>query len=119
MFADPQSISTDGGSTTVSFPRTNLGPGSGQFTGPNGDYVASVRQTSSRSSRLRREIRITQDKLSADPLNPAVNVPKSVSAYLVLDQPLVGFTHTELSNLIVDLTDWLTSVSTQFINGEF
>jgi len=117
MFADPQSIKQDG-TTAVSFPRTSVGSGIGAFTSPDGQMTGTVRQTTSKA-RKRGEMRVTARKVSADPLNPAVNVEKSFSAYVVIDTPLVGFTNTEIKAGYQALADWATAQIDRLLNGEY
>jgi len=116
MFADPQAIKQDG-TTNVSFPRTGVGNGVGTWTSPDGLMVASVRQTSTKA-RFRREMRIVVTKVSADALNPAINTPKSASVYLVVDQPIVGFTADELKNAYKAIDSWSAGQIDHLLLGE-
>jgi len=118
MLPDPITFTLDSGATNTDFIRTGTGNGVGTFTSSNGLNVVTTRQTSTKS-RLRREFRLTTDKLSADPLDPSVNVSKSTSVYLVIDEPIVGFSDTELGHMIDAINAAMSSYKTQILVGGY
>jgi len=117
MLSDPTLISLDGGTTDTSFSRISTGNGVSTYKSPDGLATLLVRQTATKT-RLRRELRVTSDKVSADPLNPAVNSGKSASVYIVIDEPTVGFSDVELTNLIGAVTAKIFSVSAAILQGQ-
>jgi hypothetical protein len=118
MFADPQPVSLDNGTTTNNYARTSIDNGVGTFVAPDGLSKLIVRQTVTKT-RKRHELRVTLDKLSVDPLSPSFNVPKSVSGYFVLDEPLVGFTALEKQNVFNAVRLVLNARIGQLTNGEY
>lgn len=117
MLADPQSLTINGVAT--SFARTSQGPTVGVFTSADGLKTFTTKQNIT-AKRFRREVRLSQDKIAADPIS-AVNALSGVSAYLVIDEPRNGvFSDTEIGYLIDALKAWLTSTNyNKVLGGEF
>lgn len=118
MFADPQSV-TIGGDTT-SLPRTGAGIGIGSFSSSDGSITLDVKQSYGR--RNRRTARLTVKTLSADPLTPSNNVPVTGAFYVVADFPVQGFTAAQQKDIAVALITRLTASSNaalvQLLGGE-
>jgi len=89
--SDPQSITIN--AIANSLPRITTGPNTSTYQSADGLIQLTV--SSSYGKRVRRTVRVTQTKISADPYLPAQNVKQSMSFYFVFDLPLVGFTPTE------------------------
>lgn len=102
--SDPQSI-TLGGVQTL--PRTAIGQMSSTYSKADGTLRLELTHTVGK--RKRHTARVRVDKIAADPLITTTNVRLSASAYLVIDAPDVGFTVTELSDLVASLTLWFSS----------
>jgi hypothetical protein len=116
MLADPQSVTVN--AVAISLPKTQNGSTSNIFTSADGNTSMTTKQNST-ASRFRREIRLSQKKIAADPIS-AVNVEKGVSVYLVIDEPRAGFTDTEIGYLIDALKAWSTSANyNKVLGGEF
>lgn len=117
MYSDPQTVPVEGVDT--SFARTGLNNNVGTFTSPTGANTLVVKQTSTKS-RKRHEARITDNKVAFDPIN-SLPIGVGVSAYIVVDAPLIGYTVADLKALVEDLTAWLAeSTNTdKLVNGEF
>jgi hypothetical protein len=96
-FADPQSITVSG--TTSSLPRTGSGVGTGTFQSNDGSLTMDVRH--SNGKRIRRTAGVTSKKYAADPLTPSQNVPVQASVRIVVDTPVQGFTNADLEALVV------------------
>lgn len=110
MFADPQSVTVN--AVAKSLPRTGSGDHQGTFEDPADGLVLSVKhQTTNR--RHRTTVRLDNSKISADPLVPTSNRPYSLSAYLVLDNPLQGYSVTEIGYYLKALSDWLAVAGNQ------
>lgn len=105
-YSDPQSLTISG--TAVSLPRTSSGVASGQFQTPDGTAILKVSHAIGKRSR--RTARIEHAKIAADPLT-AANTKYSMSAYVVLDVPPVGYTVAEAQAVVTALTTWLTASS--------
>lgn len=118
MFADPQTITAITGITSL--PRTGAGPTNGTFSSPDGTVLMNVSHANGKRSRM--SARLTQSKVSADPLIPSQNLRASASAFLVVDAPLNGFTTAELKILTDTLVAWLAASTgakvTQLLGGE-
>lgn len=77
----------------------------------------------SETRRNRRTVRLNRTIVTADPFIPANNVEVSYSAYLVIDEPVTGFTDAEIT-ADLDTTDgllwWLGSgtVMADLLAGE-
>lgn len=115
-YADPQSVKI--GTPTISLPRTGS-------TGNSGAFTAADRQTKLTIShqggkRIRRIVRLDTNQIVSNPLVPSQNQTVSASAYLVLDQPLNGYSAQELVDVVTGLADWLkvTGNVTKFVGSE-
>jgi len=117
VLADPQSITIN--SVAKSMPLTSDSPTSRTYTFADGTLTFVTKQNSS-ASRFRREVRVAQTKVAADPIS-AVNAQVGTSVYLVIDEPRNGvFSDTEIGYLIEGLKTWLTSANyNKILGGEF
>jgi len=117
VLADPQSVTIN--AIATSLPKTQPGPNQSIFTSADGKTVMTTKQNASKS-RFRREVRLSQTKVSADPIS-AVNAEAGFSAYLVIDEPRNGvFTDTEIKYVVEALKAWLTSANIdKVLMGEF
>lgn len=117
-FADPQSVTIGG--TATSLPRTFFEGTEGRFT--SADSATSLRVSHAYGKRTRRLIRLDNKKMSADPINPNINVPTSMSVQLVVDTPVQGYTVSEQKAIVDALVAYLTTGTgarvTQLLGGE-
>lgn len=117
-FLDPQSVTISG--TAVSLPRVSSGKDAGGFASADGLVQLTV--ANSYGKRTRRTMRLSQSKISADPLIPSQNVRSSMSTYIVVDTPVNGFTNAEIKALVDAFTAYLTASTgarvTQLVGGE-
>lgn len=113
-FADPQTI------LTQSLPRTSSGVDTGSFTKDDGTRKLDVAHQYGK--RTRRVIKFTDSKTAADPLNPTVNRPYSMSVSLVVDVPVMGYTTAEQKTIVDGLVAYLTASTgarvAQLLGGE-
>lgn len=115
MLADPQSVTING--SAVSLPRTQMNPTQNVYTSSDGVTVMTVKQNVT-ATRFRREVRLAQSKVAADPLS-GLNKQLGVSVYLVIDEPKSGFSDAENGYLIDALKAWLTSANyAKVLGGE-
>lgn len=103
MFADPQSVTISGSATSL--PRTGVAPSGATYTSSDGNTKLTVSHQNGK--RNRRTVRLDIRKIAADPLLDGVSREYSMSAYLVIDHPTVGFTGTEVVANVKALTDYL------------
>lgn len=87
--ADPQVLP---GTPTVSLAR--ISATLGQFGSDDSTYTLSVDH--SKNSRARHIVKLTQRKISADPLLPTQNREYSQSIHMVIDHPKQGFSNIEV-----------------------
>jgi len=117
VLSDPQSVTINAVATSLA--RTQQGPNQNLYTSADGKTVMTTKQNST-AKRFRREVRLQQSKIAADPIS-AVNAEAGTSVYLVVDEPRNGvFTDTEIGYLIDALKSWLTSANyNKILVGEF
>lgn len=117
-FADPQTISPISGISSL--PRTGFGPSSGSFS--SADTTVKLDVSHAYGKRTRRQVRLTQNKVSADPLTPTNSLRTSMTAYIVVDTPVNGFTVAEAKIVVDALVAYLTTSTgarvTQLLGGE-
>lgn len=116
MLTDPQSVTVN--AVAIPLPRTSQGPALNSYTSADGNTYMTTKQNIT-ASRFRREVRLSQRKIAADPIS-AVNTEKGISVYLVIDEPKTGFSDTEIGYLIDALKTWLSSANyLKVLGGEF
>jgi len=117
-FADPQTVTINAIANTL--PRTSSGQNAGVFTKDDATVKLGVSHTYGK--RTRRTARVDHQKYAADPLISSTNVLRSMSAYIVVDVPIQGYTIAEQQQIVAGLTKWLTDTSgsnvTKLLGGE-
>jgi len=67
-------------------------------------------------------VKLTHRKIAADPLISAQSIEYSMTAYVVFDVPVTGYTVAEAKQIVDGLTAWLTASSgantTKVLGGE-
>ncbi len=117
-FTDPQSVTIN--AVANSLPRVSSGQNSGVFSKDDG----TVRLTVSHSygKRARRTVRIDHSKIAPDPFVSSTNAKYSMSAYVVFDVPLTGYTNAEAKQVADGLVAYLSASSgariSQLLGGE-
>jgi hypothetical protein len=106
MLSDPQSVKPTGGSS-VSLPTTGRGIDKSIYTSADGNTVLTISHTL--KSRRRYQARLDFSKIAADPLISAQNIKYSLSAYLVIDVPVTGFTTAEAMAQVGGLLAYLSA----------
>lgn len=118
MFADPQSVTISG--ATTSLPRTAAGTGSGSFQSNDGNIGLSV--ANQYGNKIRRTISLTHQKVAADPLLSGANNYYNMRTYIVVETPKVGYTVAEAKAVVDALVAYLTASTgakvTQLLGGE-
>jgi hypothetical protein len=117
-FTDPQTVTINAVAQTL--PRTSSGVDAGVFTKDDGNVKLSVAHNYGK--RTRRTVRLEHSKVAADPLISSTNIKYSMTAYLVIDVPVTGYTVAEAKQIVDGLTAYLTASSgarvTQLLGGE-
>jgi hypothetical protein len=117
MLADPQSVTINAVATPLA--KTQVGPTQNVYTSADGKVTLTTKQNTT-AKRFRREVRLSQIKIAADPIS-AINAESGTSVYLVVDEPRSGvFSDTEIGYLIDALKAWLTSANyNKVLGGEY
>lgn len=117
-FADPQSVTIN--AVAQSLPKTGIGANSVTYTKDDGNVKLSISHVYGK--RTRRQARLDFQKIAPDPLVSAQNIIFKMSAWLVVDVPVTGFTVAEQKQIVDALTKYLTDSSgarvTQLLGGE-
>lgn len=118
MFADPQTVTLGG--TPYTLLRVGTGLDEGRFK--TADGLVGMQIAHAYGKRTRRQIRLDWKVLAADVMDSSLNVPYSLSTYLVVDAPNVGLSLTTQQNIVKGFTAFLVASSdaktVQFLNGE-
>lgn len=115
MYTDPQSVTVN--SVAQSMPRQGTAAPDriGTFSTAAGDFVFDVRQNKT-ANRFRREVRLTQKKVAADPIT-TLNKEISTSVMIVVDEPRWGFSDVELGYLTAAIITWFTNANRDKLLG--
>lgn len=117
-FSDPISVTING--AAKSLPRVFAPNGPSTFKMTDDEFKLEISHQNIKGRRERHLVRLVQRKIGADPLVPATNIESKCSVYLVLDNPVTGYTDTELGYLIAGFCAFVTNATnqTKFIGGE-
>lgn len=115
--AIPNPASVTIGADTISLPKVAFGDYRGEYASSDGlvKLIASSQFTG--SSRVRRTLRLDHSKISADVFQPAINVAKSMSYYVVFDMPRVGYTNTEALDVYKGLKGLMSASSDSVVSS--
>lgn len=120
MFSDPQTVTVS--AVPIVMPRVGSGIDTGTFRmeGTSSQYGLSFSHTYGK--RARHLTRFDHKKIATDPLIPATNAPYSMSTYLVVDVPLVGYTTVDVKAIVDGFLAYQTASSganiTKLLAGE-
>jgi len=119
MYADPQSVTIN--AVAQSLPATSRGINTSTYTKDDQTVRLIVSHTYG-SKRNRRLVRLEQNKVAADPLISAQNIRYNQAFYMVMDEPITGFSVAERVYLAAALCGWGTASTnanfTKFMGGE-
>jgi len=105
--ADPQAIKISG--VTTSLPRVTTSGGQSSYMSSDGLITLTVSTVSSK--RKRHVYRVDVEKITADPYIPANNASVSMSVYIVIDRPLVGYNNAEALAVVTGLLEAASETS--------
>lgn len=105
MFSDPQSVTIS--TVATSLPRTGVNGSGSAYSSADGNVKMSVAHQNGK--RNRRTVRLDFRKIAADPLLDGVSREYTMSTYVVIDHPTVGFTSAEVVANTKALTDYLAT----------
>jgi hypothetical protein len=112
--ADPQSLPTTPTATSLDRITTALGA----FASADTTYELTVQH--SRNSRTRHVVKLSQRKISADPLLPSQNREYTQSVHVVIDHPLSGFTASEVTSFVDVFVNYLKTagLTAKIVQGQ-
>lgn len=117
-FSDPLTVTISG--SAISLPRVSSGENAGSFR--SNDGTAKLTVSSAYGKRVRSTIRLEHSKIAPDPLISAANIRHSMTAYLVIDTPITGYTVAEAKAVAEGLLAFLSASSgasiTKLLGGE-
>lgn len=116
--SDPQSVTIN--AVAVSLPRTSTDTNASSYSSADG----LVKETFSHQygKRNRHLARIDHSKIAADPFQSSLNARYSMSSYIVIDMPVVGYTPAEAKQVVDGFIAQLNASSgaliTKLVGGE-
>jgi hypothetical protein len=114
MFADPQSITVN--AVAKSMPRILSSGTSSTYQKTDEEFKLIISHLKSKG-RIRSMARVDQRAIVPDPLT-AVNDYETLSFYCVVDRPEVGFTQTQVDQLIAGFKTWLDTTASGKLFGQ-
>lgn len=114
MFADPQSVTVN--AVAQSMPRVEVKGLSAVYQKPDESFKLTISHQKS-NRRVRSMARIDQRAIVPDPLT-AVNDYETLTFYCVVDRPEVGFTSTQVEQLIAGIKTWLDATAIGRLYGQ-
>lgn len=118
---DPQKFKEVAG-TEVTAPRVSTGDFKSIYETSDGNNVLTLSTQENGSNRKRHLVRIDVSKLTTDIYEESKKQAVSMSAYLVIDRPVAGFTVAEAKKLVEGLVGLLSastySVTEKVLGGE-
>jgi hypothetical protein len=105
---DPQKFKEVAG-TEVTAPRVSSGDLKSEYATSDGLNVLNVSTTESNNNRKRHLVRIDTNKLATNPYEETKKQNISMSAYVVIDRPVAGFTVAEAKKLVEGLVGLLSA----------
>lgn len=115
---DPQSVTIN--SVAISLPRVSSSVNAGRYA--SNDGLVSEDVSHQYGKRSRHLIRIDHSKIAPDPLISSNNIKYSMSAYMVVDVPVTGYTVAEQKQVIDGFIAQLNASSgaliTKVLGGE-
>lgn len=117
-FTDPQTVTINTVANTL--PRVSTNGTTSSYKKDDGTVTLSA--SHSYGKRIRSTIRLDHSKIAPDPLISSTSIKFSMSAYVVVDRPNVGYTNAEAKQIADALFAYLTASSganvTKFLGGE-
>lgn len=110
--ADPLSLKI--GASTSSLPRVSTGDFKSIYQSESG-LVRFRAETTGNTKRKRQVARVDLSKITANPFESTKNEEVGMSAYLVFDRPLVGFSNTEALEVYTGLQEMLEASTNKIL----
>jgi len=113
-FTDPLSITYN--AVATNHPRISTGTLSSKYATADGKYTVSISHSET-AQRERHLARIDEQVVAVDPISTA-NFFAKLSVYLVIDNPLSGYTDTEIDYVVQALKGFLTTANVLKVLGK-
>jgi len=114
MFSDPQTVTVNAVAKVM--PRILFDGKSAVYQLADQTFVLKISHQAS-NKRVRSMVRIDQRAIVADPLT-AENDYETLGFYFVIDRPEVGFSQTQVDQLIAGLKTWLDTTASGKLYGQ-
>lgn len=114
MFADPQSLTVAG--VAKSMPRVSNNGYTSIYQKDDETYKFTISHSTS-NGRVRTMVRVDRREIVADPLT-AVNDYETLGIYLVIDRPEVGFSATQINDVVAAMETWFDATSVGKLFGK-
>jgi len=114
MFTDPQVVTVN--AVAQSMPRITVNGLSATYQKSDESFKLTLSHQKS-NKRIRSMARIDQRAIVADPLS-SENDYETLSFYIVVDRPEVGFSSTQVDQLVAGLKTWLDSTAVGKLYGQ-
>lgn len=114
MLTDPQTITINSVANTL--PRTVSEATSSQYMAADGNLTFKVSHVTSKG-RVRHLVRLDRRDIVADPIT-ALKDYESLGAYLVIDEPEVGFADADITLFVQGLLAWFTGANILKVLGQ-
>lgn len=115
MLAEPIVFTVAG--NAKSMPRVIIGQQSATYRTADGLFEFIVSHQTSKDTRVRTLAKITQRKIVVDPLT-TVSDYDTCSVQVVIDRPEVGFSATDVNDLVAAFKTWLDSTIVTKLYGQ-
>lgn len=96
---------TEGGMKAFELPRTSAGNNTASYGAPDSPFRVTV--SHAYGKRTRRVARLDVAKEAASVWNPSQNARYTMSCYIVIDEPVAGFSNAEIEKAVIALTNLL------------
>lgn len=117
-FADPQSVTL--AAVAVPLPRVSTGPDTSTYK--SNDGLVKLTIFSSYGKRFRRTLRLEHSKIAPDPLVSDRNIRHSMTAFIVVDVPVTGYTVAQQKEVVDGFLAYLSASTgasiTKALGGE-
>lgn len=114
MLTDPQSVTVN--AVAQSMPRVSSTGLTSEYVKDDETFRLRISHTKS-AKRIRTMARIDQRAIVADPLT-AVNDYETLAFYFVIDRPEVGFSVTQVDQLVQGFKTWLSTGQVTALYGQ-
>lgn len=114
MFSDPQSINV--ATVAQPMPRIENDKQSSIYQKNDKSFTMTISHKPASGNRVRSMVRVDQRAVVPDPLT-SVNDYENLGVYLVIDRPEVGFSATQVNDIVQALKAWLDATNVTKLYG--